>query len=90
LLSVSNRYSVSRFASNASASRLTSFARPSLAFERGARALHRAVDVSSGRVWNPRDHVGGRRVANFQQPAVSGLDLPAVDEIAVDLDFDGA
>src|SRR5205823_6497068 len=63
-------------------------ATPSLTFERGARALHRAVDIVSGGIRNPRDHVAGGGVAHVQHRAGAGLDLAAIDEVAVDLDLD--
>jgi len=61
-------------------------AAPGAAFEGGARAFHGAVDIFSGRIRNPRDHVAGCGIADVQHLAGAGLDLAAVDEIAVDFD----
>ena len=65
-------------------------AAPRLAFKGGARAFHGAVDIFSGRIRNPRDHVAGGGIADVEHLAGACFDLAAVDEIAVDLDVDGA
>jgi hypothetical protein len=56
---------------------------------KAARALHGAVDVGLRRIRNPRDHVAGGGIADVEQRVVAGLDLAAVDEIAVDFDVGG-
>ena len=96
LFSVSSRYSVLEIglegvgeAIDQSRARADVHAAPRSAFECGARALHRAVDILGGRIRNPRDHVAGGGIADVEHLAGAGLDLAAVDKIAVDFDFDG-
>src|SRR5258708_14140084 len=38
---------------------------------------------------NPGDRVAGGGIADIEHLAGAGLDLPAVDKVAVDFDFDG-
>ena len=64
-------------------------AAPLLAFERQARAFHGAIDVVGGRIGNARDDVAGRGIAHVEHRPGAGLDLAAVDEIAVKLDGRG-
>ena len=63
-------------------------AAPGFAFERCARALHRAVDVLGGRIGDAGDDVAGRGIANVEHHAVAGFDFTSVDEIAVGFDVD--
>src|SRR6202012_4051619 len=60
-----------------------------LAFEGRPRALHRAVDIICGRIRNSCDHVAGGRVTDVKHLAITGLDLAAVDKIAVNFDISG-
>jgi hypothetical protein len=63
-------------------------AAPRLAFERGARARHGAVDIFRRGIGNAGDHIAGCGIADVQHRAASGLDFTPVDEIAVDFDVD--
>src|SRR5262249_47422728 len=63
-------------------------AAPCLALEGGAGALHGAVDIFGGRVRDAGDHVAGRGIADVEHLAIAGLDLAAIDEVAVDFDVD--
>src|SRR6202011_5740580 len=43
-------------------------------------------DIFGGRIRDPRDHIAGGGIADIEHLAGTGLDLAAVDEIAVDFD----
>ncbi len=60
------------------------------AFERRARALHRTIDIGCGRIGNRAMTSPVAGIAHIEHLAVAGFDFAAVDEIAVDLDIDGA
>src|SRR5580704_13547303 len=64
-------------------------AAPGLAFEGCARALHRAVDILWRRVRDLCDHLAGGGIADVEHLATAGLDLAAVDIVAVHLDVAG-
>jgi hypothetical protein len=45
------------------------------------------VDIGLGRIRDLCNHVAGCGIADVEHRTIAGLDLAAIDEIAVDFDF---